>query len=62
MADSRVIVQKAFSLGLSFSIRARIAAMISEGLTSLAAIIRLNSNPHNLQSSAKGILLMTPDA
>lgn len=28
------------------------AAIISEGLTSLAANIRLNSNPDNLQSSA----------
>jgi hypothetical protein len=62
MAESWVIVQKALSLGLSFSIRARITAMISEGLTSLAAIIRLNSNPDNLQSSAKGILLTPSDA
>jgi hypothetical protein len=34
------------------AVRATMVAIFSEGLTSLAANIHLNSNPDNLQSSA----------
>jgi hypothetical protein len=56
MAESRASVQKALTLGLTPSIRARMASITSEGLIFFDAIIRANCSPDIFHSS--GILTL----